>query len=197
MMHSKIARRLGQGALISTLLLAGGKVFASETTTIGTVTASVDGQATTWYVLDFTSLDSASAQWMMTGEAGMRALVSAFESREVEAGKDASGMMQLAGEGSMLSLTFGFPGAATGLSFTLPAEGEDTASLLWVPVIGEYAGMFHLVDGSIEVERIEEAGAGRFRASGTFSGTLQNSDGDSRTLSAGRFEFERIEPFKP
>lgn len=167
---------------------------AADNRVIGTIEATVDGEPMSWKVIYSESDDSGSAMWRASGD-GRTAMITGFESADVTFVKDERGVQTPVGGGSVISITFRFEPDAENADYTLPAAGAGSASVLFMPIAGDYAAMYGLSEGRLIADTIEISGGGRF--AGTFTGVLQNRSDGRLHITDGRFDVTEATEFKP
>ncbi len=146
---------------------------------IGTITATVDGEPRTWYIPGEVTGDGGSgAIWMMLDEGSGTVVLGGFDSRDVSFGRDPdTGYPSVSGDGSQISVSFGFASGVSSKRYTLPATGDDEASILLLPQAGVYKTMYGMEEGTLNATRIEASRIGPSAFAGTFSGTLVGPEG--------------------
>lgn len=177
--------------------------------TIGTIEATLDGEARLWYVVsgETDGKRQPGALWMEVGEGERMGVVGGYDTEDV----DFSSIEMQGGfpvslgsyQGSMISIGFPIPeGDATG-SWTLPGS-EASVTYLADANAMDFADALILAEGVVETTRIETDGTCRFE--GRFSGTLRSMDGaeaplqptaDGVELTDGSFEVEGCERIDP
>ena len=186
---------------------AGRAPSAGSAETVGTFRAVLDGRERTWHAVAGTrdgEVES-SAVWVPLSEGERMASLGGFdepdvpvETFEFDLGQ---GRISLGDyEGSLLALTFTFEAD----DFERTVRGSEAPVLYFPEIPGgeiDYASVYMLTEGALDVVLIEmsEDGTGRFE--GTFSGTLTSmGEGRSMKLTDGRFTVERAlrrEPAEP
>jgi len=171
---------------------AAGSTRPPAQTRVGTIKASIDGVAKTWYALEgmVGGQLEPGAMWLDMSEGRRIVAVGGYDRLDVPFEEfkrnPQSGMVISYGGFTGDLVTVSFPVAADArapLSFTVTPGHE--ASVVYVPAM-DFDGMFSLHSGRIQVETIDWKD-GRF--SGTFEGELKSADG-TRTarITDGSFE---------
>lgn len=168
--------------------------------TIGTIEATLDGEARTWYVVsgEVEGRRQPGAFWMEMGGDERMAVVGGydtedldFSSFELQGGRPVS----LGGyEGSMLSI--GFPiGDGDGTGSWTPADSDVVVTYLADAQDLDYSAALLLEEGVVETTRIQTEGTCRFE--GRFAGTLRpmGGEGEGVEIVDGAFRVEGCERF--
>lgn len=175
--------------------------------TVGTFHGVVDGDERTWYAVagEVDGRTESSAVWIPLSDEERMVSLEGFDDPDVPIatfefdlarGKVSTGDY----EGSLLGIVFRFaPG-----DFETTVRAPD-ASVFYLPEVPEgdldYASMYAMQEGVLDVVLIDVSDDGIGRFEGTFSGTLRTMDGgDSMEIADGRFEVERAlrqEPADP
>ena len=168
---------------------------------IGTIEATLDGKARTWYVLKTDTVDKgggSGAIWMQTDSDQAMVIVGAFETKDVTFTKDAAtGMITASGQGSQISLTFKIPPGTESITYRKPETGISLADVFLMTRIGDYASMHPLGEGKITVDRITLDHTENGRIEGRFEGTLLDRDGEPwGRITEGRFEVDGVVQFQ-
>jgi len=192
----KLAGRPGQAALVAALALASGPTLAANEV-VGKIEAKLDGKPTTWYVLRHTETDDVGVIWMSREGSAPRAIITGYESKDVEIGNNDQGVTTVTGEGSMLSLTFQFAADAASADYQLPGMEADSANVLFSPMLNDYRSLFFLTEGHVAVSKIELDGGAGASFAGSFSGKIQTKAGEAHELSDGRFDVSGGKHFQP
>lgn len=164
---------------------------------LGTIEATLDGEARVWHVVEGQASDGpyASGVWLEAEETvivSLGGLDSADPPIETfsRGGAGGEGMSMGDYEGSSFSLQVQLPPDATSATFELPAD-EGQVAIVFAPVFDVedfFSGTLTLVSGTITVESVARDGD-EMEVSGTFEGTLQAQGSDASTsLTDGRFE---------
>ncbi|MFW6089408.1 MAG: hypothetical protein ACODAB_06625 [Gemmatimonadota bacterium] len=165
---------------------------------MGTIEATLDGEARTWYVVDGASESGiyASAVWMDGGDDGRIVSVGGYDTRQppietfeldVE-----TGIMSLGDyEGSAFVISVPVPG--DGASFSVDLDPSGGTMIAYMPRAStDMSGMLTSASGSLDVTRADFE-AETVRLSGTFAGTLRQMQGDDEVrVENGRFEVSGI-----
>lgn len=163
---------------------------------LGTIEATIDGVATTWYVVEGEASDGAYASGLWIGEVGdVTVSIGGYDREDVPIERFSRGFA----EGTTMTLG-GYEGSVATLMFPLPADGgpatleaslEAGTTMTYDPSWSDDApteGVLALADGTIEVTsgRIED---GTVTVEGTFSGTLTPmfGEGTGVEVTDGRF----------
>ncbi|MEJ2230885.1 MAG: hypothetical protein P8X46_06870 [Nitrospirales bacterium] len=168
---------------------------------IGTIEATLDGKARTWYILKTDTVNKggdSGAIWMQTDPDQARVIVGGFERKDVPFTKDAvTGMIAASGQGSQMSLTFKIPSGTKSMTYRKPEIGISLADVFLMTRIGDYASMHPLGEGQITVDRITLDDTENGRIAGSFEGTLIDRDGEPwGRVTDGRFEVNGVVPFR-
>lgn len=188
--------------LIRTLLawtvVACSTALAAEHRTIGRIEGTINGQAKIWHLIYSEEDASHSAlRVQLEGQESM-AILGGYESLDVEFSRDANGSPSVSGPGSMLVINFRIPAGADNAIYQLPHQGAEVAGVIYLPKVGDYAGMYAMHDGVVEVTRVDIAAAANGEFAGTFSGSFLAMDaaGQPIEITAGRFEAEGMRRMK-
>jgi hypothetical protein len=161
---------------------------------VGTIHATIDGEARTWYVLEgeVNGVREASAFWYEPESGAPRALIGGYDTEDVPFhtfGRPGSPAGDYAGSG--MTLVVAFPPRET--TWTSPLHGDDDTGVLYMPSVVD-GPLFVMADGRLEVTSLEAPRPGTGSIAGTFSGTMQIPPGSDRTLTVtdGRFEVEEL-----
>lgn len=148
---------------------------------LGTIRATVDGAARTWYVVDGQAKRGryASAVWHAPEEDERMLNVGAYDTErpplhtfDVEADDRSFGEY----EGSTIGIIFSVPNGAGSLSADLADPGAE-AALLYMPVATfEMSGVYFADEGSLEVSELSFED-GKARLTGRFEGLLLTPEG--------------------
>lgn len=168
---------------------------------IGTVEATLDGKAGTWYVLKTDTVSKqgdSGAIWMQTDPDHAMVIVAAFKRKDVTFTKDAkTGMTTASGQGSQISLTFKISSGTKRMTYRKPEAGISSADVILMTRIGDYASMHPLGEGQITVERIALDQTEKGRIEGSFEGTLIDRKGKPwGRVTNGRFEVDGVVQFR-
>lgn len=164
---------------------------------LGTIEATLDGEARVWHVVEGQASDGpyASGIWGDAGETvivSLGGLDSADPPIETFSRGTAGGEGMSMGdyEGSSFNLQLQLPPDATAATFELPAD-EGRATILFAPVFDiedPLGGTLVFASGTITVESVARDGD-EMEISGAFEGSLQPRDGGAPvSLTNGRFE---------
>jgi len=197
-------RAVGLMTLAGTLvfLVSCGDLSASNTGSaeLGTITAMINDQSQTWYLVTGTSQgrEYASGGWMETGPGEHVVSLGGFETKTPP--------LDSFGWDGQMPTSFG-DYTASGIVLTLPLwpdrvpytvafpieEMGVMASVIHMPTATfDPAGMYELAQGVVEVHRVELNG-GLATVEGTFSGTFIRMGGEeSLTVTDGRFRGSRL-----
>lgn len=173
-------------ALLSTILAwPVPESLAAAAAPVGTIHATLDGQARTWHVLD--SGDVPGATWMQLAPGRYSASVTGFEPGASESG---------AAEGSQVTISFEYSTGDGGMSYRLPvagaAAGEEPASVRLMPAVRDLSTMHVMQHGTVFVDDIEVRDRRTFSYSGRFSGELRDDDGEpAGMLEDGTFQIDQ------
>lgn len=165
---------------------------------MGTIEATLDGEARTWYVVDGTARSGvyASAVWLDAGDGGRIVSVGGYDTRrpplETFEADMQSGTMSFGdydGSAFVLSVTASEDGAP--LAVDLAESGE--AMVAYMPrASADMSGMLTSTSGSLEVTRAT-FDAETVRLTGTFSGVLRELQGDGEMrVENGRFDVSGV-----
>lgn len=180
---------------------AGAGSSPSQSTPLGTIEGTLDGETRVWHVVEGQASDGpyASGIWMDTGETLIVSL-GGLDSPDppiqtfARGGPGGAGMSIGDYEGSSFSLQVQLPPDATSATFELPAD-EGRATIVFAPVFDVedlVSGTLVLASGTITVETVAREGE-KVAISGTFEGTLQARGSDATTsLTDGRFEVAQL-----
>jgi hypothetical protein len=168
---------------------------------IGTIEATLDGKARTWYVLKTDMVDKgggSGAIWMQTGSDQAMVIVGAFETKDVTFTKDAAtGTITAGGQGSQFSLTFKIPPGTKSMTYRKPETGISLADVFLMTRIGDYASIHPLGEGQVTVDRITLDDTENGHIEGRFEGTLIDRDGEPwGRIRDGRFEVDGVVQFQ-
>lgn len=166
---------------------------------IGTVQFSLDGDEQTWYVLESPEGLRSNALWVEAGPDRYAIAVTAFASPDVElVPYEATGSAVPDGSAPALIVSVGFPAGASEQTHTLPidpATGPAVVMLLndWADPLDSAT----LTDGpgEISLTSIDANREGSSSFAGTFSGALEDGEGNARMIESGRFEFDKVSFF--
>jgi hypothetical protein len=168
---------------------------------IGTIEATLDGKARTWYILKTDTVNKggdSGAIWMQTDPDQARVIIGAYETKDVTFTKDkTTGMTTASGEGSQISVTFKIPPGTKSMTYQKPETGISLADVILMTRIGDYESMRPLGEGQITVDRITLDDKEKGHIKGTFEGTL--IDRDSKPwgrVTNGRFEVDGVVQFR-
>lgn len=163
----------------------------AETRIIGTITAKLDGEPVTWHAIYHEDIANHSGVLHQFGadEGRVSANLGGYESADMTFGKDANGNPTITGGGSMMAINFEFSPKDESLSYRLSVDRDDPATVMYIPVAGDYSTLLSLIDGQLKVDKISIADK-TTSFSGTFSGHFVKPDGSEETVSVtdGRFE---------
>lgn len=166
---------------------------------MGTIEATVDGEARTWYVVEGTARSGAyaSAVWIDGGDdAGRIVSVGGYDTDQppIETFESdmRSGTMSFGDyEGSAFVLSVPVPG--DGASFSVDLDPSGGAMVAYLPRAStDMSSMLTSASGSLEVTRAT-FDAETVRLTGSFSGTLRQMQGDGEMrVENGRFDVAGI-----
>lgn len=167
---------------------------------IGTIQLSLDGDEQTWYVLESPDGLRSNALWMDFGPDRSAIAVTAFASPDITLVPDGTmGSAVPDGSAPALVVSVSFPSGATEHGHTLPVPATDGPAVVmllndWSNPID--AAVLNDGPGEIRLTSIEANKDGSSSFAGTFSGALEDGEGNARTIKSGRFEFDQVEFFK-
>jgi len=164
---------------------------------IGTVEATLDGQARTWYVLKTDTVNKggdSGAIWVQTDPDQARVIIGAFETKDVIFTKDGTtGMITASGQGSQISVTVKIPSGMKRMTYKKPETGISPADVILMTRIGDYKSMRPLGEGQITVDQITLDETEKGHIAGTFEGTLIDREGKPwGRVTNGRFEVDGV-----
>ena len=168
---------------------------------IGTIEATLDSKARTWYVLKTDTVDKgggSGAIWMQTDSDQTMVIVGAFESKDVTFTQDATtGTVTASGQGSQISLTFKIPSDTKSMTSRKPETRISLADVFLMTRIGDYASMHPLGEGQVTVDRIALDDTENGYIEGSFEGTLIDRDGEPwGRVADGHFEVNGVVQFR-
>lgn len=191
-------RRLCNLAVLSSLAFP---LLVAAAEVIGTISAELDGQPKTWYVLLPEGGPQGSAVWMPRDGQRQMFYVEGYEDRKVSFSMDESlGAMIADSRDNSIALSFAFPAGASSADITLPGTDENRAVLwVWTATTDAAASpkplMRTMDTGMIRVTEIKSQAGNTASFTGTFSGTIRKLGGGATAkLTEGKFKIEGI-PF--
>lgn len=178
----------------------GGDAAAAEAdtrvTTLGTIRATVDGEARTWYVVAGEAADGpyASGTWMEWSEGVYMLTLGGLDSEDAPIGTfhrgGESGAMSMGDYGGgALTVTAQLGSSDAPATFTVP-DDEQLAGAVFAPVVDmeDMTNALLMVSGTVQVTELETSGT-TLDARGTFSGTFERMEGgDAVVFTDGSFE---------
>lgn len=165
---------------------------------LGTIEATLDGEARTWYVVEGTARTGpyASAAWIDAGDGGRVVSISGYDDERppidtFEADMEAGNLSFGDYDGSAFVLSVAMAG--DGESFSVELGASSNAMVAYLPQASpDMSGMYTSTSGVVDVTS-SSFDAETSRLSGTFSGTLRQMQGDGEVqIENGRFEIGRI-----
>lgn len=165
---------------------------------LGTIEATLDGEARTWYVVEGTARTGAyaSAAWIDAGDGGRVVSIGGYDDERppigsFEADMQAGGLSFGDYDGSTFVLSV--PVSGDGGTLTVDLDGSSSAMLAYMPQASpDMSGMYTSISGALDVTS-SSFDAETSRLSGTFSGTLRQMQGDGEMrIENGRFDVGRI-----
>ncbi len=161
---------------------------------LGTIEATIDGEARTWYVVEGTARTGAyaSAAWIDAGDDGRIVSIGGYDDERppietFEADMQAGSMSFGDYDGSALVLSVTV--SADGGSFSVDLAASSNAMVAYMPqASADMSGMYTSTSGALDVTS-SSFDAETSRVSGTFSGTLRQMMGDGEVrIENGRFD---------
>ncbi len=193
-------RRNGRRAGAALILWVGAvapPALAADEPTLGTIHATVGGEARTWYVLAGGKVSGAGITKLAPGL--LSVVIVGFESKEVKLSRDAtSGELAVAGTGSQITISFRYRQGAGRVSHRLPADDKQSAAIMLIPSVKDVTVLHDMAEGRLTASSIEQGDSARLGFRGTFSGTLENDAGETMaTVTDGAFRVDGFEVVKP
>lgn len=168
----------------------------ARSTTLGTIQATVDGEARTWYVVAGEAADGpyASGTWMEWEEGTYMLSLGGLDSEDPPIGTfhrgGASGAMSMGDyRGGAFTVTAQLGPSDAPATFAVP-DDEQLAGAIFAPVVDmeDMTNALVMVSGTVQVAELEMSGT-TLDARGTFSGTFEPMDGGAAVeFTDGSFE---------
>lgn len=170
-------------------------------TTLGTIHATIDGDARTWYVVAGQASDGpwASGAWLERQGGGHLITFGGLDDEVLpietfSRGGGNPGQMSMGDyHGSSLTMAVTVDLTSLPLQVALP-DDEAQATVIYLPVVdmSDMSGMLAMRSGQVAVEEADMAD-GKVRIRGTFSGTFEPMQGgDGVEISDGSFDIEGL-----
>lgn len=173
--------------------------------TIGTVEATLDGDARLWHVVsgETDGQRQPGAMWMEMGEGKRMGVVGGYDTEDIDFSS-----IELQGgfpvslgsyQGSMISISFPISGGEATGSWPVPGSEANVTYVADANAM-DFQDALVLAEGVVETTRVETEGTCRFE--GRFSGTLRSMGGAEPTgegveVTGGTFEVEGCERLDP
>ena len=166
--------------------------------TLGTIEATIDGLARTWYVVSGTVQGEpyASAVWYAPEGRSLVASVGGYDTADPPLDSfdtDVRGQPVSFGDytGSSLAITLMPEGPVAPYGVDLD-ESNPGVAFSPVATVGDISGVYFARSGRLEVTVLEVSG-GQLRAEGTFHGTFHTMNGDGPVeITDGRFAVDGV-----
>ena len=168
-------------------------------TELGTITATVGGQAQTWYMAagEVGGRKYASGAWMETAPGERVLTLGGFETRDppIESFEFSGDTPASFGDytGSLMVLTI--PVWPDRVPYTIRFPLENAGVMASVMHLAQATfdptQVAEIIEGVMEVTQLEDRG-GVLTVAGTFSGRFQRMEGDPVTITDGRFRGTRL-----
>jgi hypothetical protein len=165
---------------------------------LGTIEATIDGEARTWYVVEGTARTGAyaSAAWIDAGDDGRIVSIGGYdderppiETFEADMQSGSLSFGDYDGSAFVVSVTV----SGDGGPFSVELGGSSNAMVAYMPqASADMSGMYTSASGALDVTS-SSFDAETSRVSGTFSGTLRQMQGDGEIpIENGRFDVDGI-----
>lgn len=164
---------------------------------LGTIEATIDGRAGTWHIVagEAGGRPYSAALWYEPDEESTWGVVGGFDTPTppVETFRfGPAGMFESYGEyrGSIFTMVLATAGDPGPFRLELPSF-DNSSSVIYLrqATLEDLTQMYSMEAGVLNVTRMSVSG-GRLSAEGTFSGTFENPEGATVTITDGRFSVE-------